>query len=100
MSIFRKLAPLAAATVMLVGFSVGASAYECKAQFETATFVSPSAATAMHASRLVWSSKVKQKFGLEWSVHSIAASPVQTCTNGAGGTQCVVMAKPCKYVVP
>ncbi len=99
MSIIRTLAPFAAASALLVGFTVGASAYQCKAASETAAFVSPSAATAMHTSRVVWSAKVKQKFGLEWSVWSIAQNPVQNCMNGAGGTQCIVIAKPCKYVV-
>jgi hypothetical protein len=99
MSILRKIAPLAATTVMLVGFATGASAYECKAQYETAAFVSPSVATAMHASKSVWSSKVQQKLGLEWSVWNIAAVPVQNCTQTGSNYQCVVMAKPCKYVV-
>ncbi len=98
-NILSKLAAVAGASVLVVGFAAAASAYECKIQPEAAVFVSPSAATAMHVSRVVWTSKVKQKFGLEWSVHTIAASPSQSCQPGAGGTQCTFIAKPCKYVV-
>jgi hypothetical protein len=94
-----KLATVAAAAFVLVGFTAGASAYQCKVQPEVALFVSPNAAAAMHTSRVLWTNKVKQKFGLEWSVYSIAANPSQNCLNGAGGIQCTVVAKPCKYVV-
>jgi hypothetical protein len=94
-----KLASIAAAAVVLVGFTAGANAYQCKVQPESAVFVSPDAGAAMHTSRALWSAKVKQKFGLEWSVYSIAANPSQNCFNGGGGIQCTVIAKPCKYVV-
>lgn len=98
-NILGKLAAIAGASVLVVGFTAGASAYQCKNQAEAAYFVSPSAATAMQASRAVWASKVQQKFGLEWSVHTIAAAPSQVCNPATGGTQCTFIAKPCKYVV-
>lgn len=98
-NILSKLAAVAGASVLVVGFAAAASAYECKIQPEAGIFVSPSHATAVHASRAMWTSKVKQKFGLEWSVHTIAAAPSQICQPGAGGTQCTFIAKPCKYVV-
>jgi hypothetical protein len=59
----------------------------------------PNYPTAVAIGKSTWTSKVKSQFGLEWSVWSIAASPMQTCNPVAGGFQCVVTAKPCKYVV-
>lgn len=97
--IIASAAAVASAAVVLIGLTAGASAYQCKTHPEMAAFVSPDHAASLHTSRAIWTSKVRQKFGLEWSVYSIAANPTQICQNGNGGVQCIVTAKPCKYVV-
>ena len=58
-------------------------------------------AVALAGARADWTNKVKNNYGLSWSVWNIASGKQETCTPGAGGTfACVVKAKPCNYVVP
>ncbi len=98
--IIARAAPLAVASIMLVGITSGASAYQCKSQPQGVNVVGPNYATALAIGQSTWTSKVRSKFGLEWSVWSIAATPMQNCGPAGGGFQCVLTAKPCKYVVP
>ena len=99
-TIIATAAPLAVASVLLVGATSGASAYQCRTQAQAAVAVAPNHAIAIAVGKSMWTSKVKSQFGLEWSVWSIAATPTQNCMNAPGGVQCVLTAKPCKYVVP
>jgi hypothetical protein len=98
-TIIATAAPLAVASVMLVGITSGASAYQCKAQIQGVNVMGGNYATALAIGKSTWTSKVKSQFGLEWSVWTIAASPTQSCSPAGGGYQCVLTAKPCKYVV-
>jgi hypothetical protein len=100
MSIIRKLVPLAGAAVLVAAFATGASAYQCKAQSEISVGAGTNQGTAIMIGRSLWTASVRAKHGLEWSVWSIAAAPAQNCAPGGGGFQCVISAKPCKYVVP
>lgn len=95
-----RLTPLALAVVLLGGLTASASAYECKSQPEGVAITASTSGTGMAQGKAAWTSKVKGKFGLAWSVWTIAAAPQQSCTPAAGGFQCVTLAKPCKYVVP
>ena len=99
-TIIATAAPLAVASIMLVGITSGASAYQCKSQIQGINVVGPNHATALAIGKSMWTSKVQSKFGLEWSVWTIAATPMQNCGPASGGVQCVLTAKPCKYVVP
>ena len=101
MSTFRMIAPLAVAAAMLAGATAGADAYQCRAKSESTVMVGVNQPTAAALGQAAWSSKVKTKFGLEWSVWSIAANPQQACApaGGGGSFQCATIAKPCKYVV-
>ncbi len=99
-TIIATAAPLAVASVLLVGATSGASAYQCKSQPQGVNVVGPNHATGLAIGKSAWTSKVQSKFGLEWSVWTIAATPTQNCGPASGGFQCVLTAKPCKYVVP
>jgi hypothetical protein len=98
-TIIATAAPLAVASVLLVGATSGASAYQCKSQPQGVVAAAVNYPTAVALGQSLWTSKVKSQFGLEWSVWTIAASPTQSCSQIGAGFQCVVTAKPCKYVV-
>lgn len=103
MSILKKIAPLAAATVMIVGFAAGAvgsqsgfkaptgpQAGDCKAAFEHAIGTDP------HLARTIWQSSVNAKFGANWARWPAAqASAVVFAGNG----QFMAVGKPC-YTLP
>ena len=96
---FRMLAPCAGAALMVLGLAGGASAYQCKPTTQSAVSFAPNNPTALAIGRGLWTSKVKNSLGLEWSVWSIAANGAQSCVPVSGGFQCTTSAKPCKYVV-
>jgi hypothetical protein len=96
---FRMLAPCAGAAFMLLGFAGGASAYQCKPTNQSAISFGQTHPMAQAVGRGMWTSKVKNSLGLEWSVWSIAANGAQSCVAVSGGFQCTTIAKPCKYVV-
>jgi hypothetical protein len=100
MSIIRKLAPIAGASILLIGLASGASAYQCKRLNVTGVNVGTAQAAAAAGARANWTAKAKSSFGLSWSVWNIAKNPKQTCAAGANGTfVCTAKAKPCNYVV-
>lgn len=100
-SVIRTLAPIAGASVLLLGLASGASAYQCKRFNLIGTFAGPGQANALAAAKAQWTAKAKQNYGLSWSVWTIAAGKSETCTaSGGGAYACVVKAKPCNYVVP
>ena len=99
--LIRKLIPFAAAALLLAGATTGASAYQCKNINTIGGLVTQQYAVALAGARADWTNKVKNNYGLSWSVWNIASGKQETCTPGAGGTfACVVKAKPCNYVVP
>jgi hypothetical protein len=100
MSLLRKLGPLVVASVAIVGFSATADAYQCRTKNETVVVPDPNQGTALATAHAAWTASVKSKYGLPWSVWSIAAQPVQSCSPAGSGYQCMVRARPCLYVVP
>ncbi len=101
MSIMRKLAPIAGASILLIGLASGASAYQCKRLNVTGVSAAIGQANALAQAKAKWSAKAKSAYGLSWSVWNIAASKTQACASTGGGTYaCTVKAKPCNYVVP
>ena len=100
MKLIRNLVPLAAAALLLVGATTGASAYQCKGTNTVGSLPAAQYAVALAGARADWTAKVKNNYGLSWSVWNIASSKQETCVPGGGGTTiCVVKAKPCNYVV-
>ena len=99
MNFLRKLAQIAVTSVVLVGFSGGANAYDCKAKPETIAAPGQNQGAAIATGRSIWTTKVKGKYGLAWSVWAIADAPQQSCQPAGNGWLCVITAKPCKYVV-
>lgn len=99
MSILRKIAPLAAATVMLLGFAAGAAGSpagfkaptgpqpgDCKRVAEHAIGANP-----VHAEN-VWSALVNAKFGGNWARWPAAQEGYVAPT---GNGQFVAIGKPC-----
>lgn len=77
-----------------------AQAYQCKPNFVSATWHRANAEWALALAKAAWSEKVKQQYGLAWSVWKIAKAKSQKCVPKATGVECTVKAKPCLYVVP
>jgi hypothetical protein len=101
MKLIRKLIPLAAAAVLFAGATTGASAYQCKGTNTVGSLPAAQYAVALAGARADWTNKVRNNYGLSWSVWNIASGKQETCVPGGGGTTiCVVKAKPCNYVVP
>lgn len=100
MSFLRNVAPVAGAAIMVLALAGGASAYQCKTTAESVVSSGSSQGSALGAGIAQWTAKVRGKHGLAWSVYSISVPVSQACQPaGGGGTQCVVAARPCKYVV-
>ncbi len=100
MSIIRKLASIAGASILLIGLASGASAYQCKKLNVTGVSAATGQTSALAGAQAQWTAKAKSAYGLSWSVWNIAAGKTQTCTaSGNGAYTCVVKAKPCNYVV-
>ncbi len=101
MSIMRKLAPIAGASILLLGLASGASAYQCKKLNVTGMSAAIGQANALVKAKAQWTQKARSAFGLSWSVWTIAAGKSQACTpTGSGTYACTVKAKPCNTVVP
>ncbi len=98
----KNIAKIAASTLAaatLFAFVGSAEAYQCKAQNEAANGKAIGQNLALNRSKANWTKSVKGKFGLEWSVYTIASAPSQNCAKNGAMYQCTVVAKPCKYVV-
>jgi hypothetical protein len=55
---------------------------------------------AKFAARKDWETRMKDKFGLSWSLWSIAAGKSITCNDTSDNKNlCIASAKPCNYVV-
>ena len=90
---------LAVALAVSPIFTGGASAYSCLSTeysgSATNTFMYKARAAAMES----WRNAMKQQFGVEWSVWSIAEDSSVECHQAGTRTTCLVRARPCKYVV-
>ena len=100
-SLIRTLAPVAGASILLLGLAGGASAYQCKRANLIASYAGVGHMVALAAAKAQWTAKAKTNYGLSWSVWNIAAGKNESCVAAGGGAfNCVVKAKPCNYVVP
>ncbi len=91
-----------AAFFALTTIGIGpAEAYACKTQhrYLVGAGVHAAQAGAIEMAKKNWQNKVKEKFGLHWSVWEISEGKhVQCMANGGGGQSCVVRSRPCSYV--
>ena len=78
-----------------------AEAYACKTdlRYMAGTAVRRAQTDAVEMAKKNWQVRVKQKFGLAWSVWEISEGQhVQCVSNRGGGMLCVARSRPCKYV--
>lgn len=99
MHIRNALIPLAGATLLLIGLSGQAQAYQCVSQVAVGTSNGPIQANALNRARTDWSARVKNALGLQYSVYDIADDKEESCTKVGFRYQCRVEAEPCAYVV-
>lgn len=76
-----------------------AQAYQCKAVKTQAESLGNTKPAAKAAARGFWSTAVKNKYDLAWSVWDIAASKSENCQWTGTKFYCMIKAKPCLYVV-
>jgi hypothetical protein len=76
-----------------------AEAYQCKALKTQAEAIGNTQAAAKASARSFWSTAVKNKYDLAWSVWNIAASKSENCDWTGNKFYCIIKAKPCLYVV-
>lgn len=86
-----------------VTYSTPALAYACKTSPYQAVGVRKTRIAAQVVARKGWSARVKDTYGLQWSVLKIAKNKVKSCakisTSQGPQWRCLLSAKPCKYVV-
>jgi hypothetical protein len=99
----RNLIGAVAAAAITAAISVSlagsAAAYQCKNNFVQAEAIHKLPAKARAAAKAAWTAKVKNTYGLAWSVWDIAASKSQNCSFTGGAFYCIYKAKPCLHVV-
>lgn len=102
----NALAALAIASVTTTLTAEKAGAYVCMGQYAMSTGISTSQSQAGSIAKSKWTSWVKGKLGLSWSVWDIAKNKSVICKKRRGrGTRgktfytCVAKANPCNYVV-
>ncbi len=82
--------------VVLAG---SAQAYQCKAVKTQAEAIGNTKPATKAAARGLWSTAVKNKYDLAWSVWDIAASKSENCQWTGNKFYCIIKARPCLYVV-
>lgn len=91
---------LALAIVAFPALSGQAHAYACKAKTFKGGSQQISKVAAQAQARQNWTNTVKQRFGLPWSVHSIAKNQKMVCKlTNTKKQHCIFWGRPCKYVV-
>ena len=89
----------AVVAVIPLALAGSAQAYQCKAVKTQAEALGNTKAGTKASARGFWSTTVKNKYDLAWSVWSIAASKSETCNWTGTKFYCIIKAKPCLYVV-
>ena len=91
---------LAAAAIAfaLPAMTSSASAYACKSAKTTAAVQHPVRSVARRSIGNAWSQKVRNNYGLAWSVIKYARTKSGTCAKNGSNWVCVFSARPCKYV--
>jgi hypothetical protein len=100
MSLISKLAAIIFTLVAVAVYATSADAYQCKKIGAIGVAARPVESQALSAAQSTWTNRVKSTLGLEWSVYSISSLPKESCEWTGDRYQCVVRAKPCKYVAP
>jgi hypothetical protein len=89
----------AVVAVIPLALAGSAQAYQCKAFKTQAEALGNTQVAAKASARGFWSTKVKNKLDLSWSVWDIAASKSENCNWTGNKFYCIIRAKPCLYVV-
>lgn len=90
---------LALALAVSPVFTGDANAYSCKGNQYSGAATKNFKYKARAGAKKSWQNAMKQQFGLEWSVWSIAQNPSIECHKTGTKTTCLALARPCKYVV-
>jgi hypothetical protein len=85
--------------VIPLALAGSAQAYQCKALKTQAEALGNTAAASKAAARGFWSTKVKNRYDLSWSVWNIASAKNEHCNWTGNKFYCIIKARPCKYVV-
>ena len=95
----RRIITAGIVTLVPVVFAGNAEAYQCKNTKTQAEAIGNTQAGTKAAARGFWTTAVKNKYDLAWSVWDISASKSQDCNWTGTKFYCIVKAKPCLYVV-
>lgn len=96
----KRAAIVTTLALLPMAFAGSAQAYVCKNIKTQAESLANTNLQAKKAARKFWSQKVKNSYGLEWSVYDIATSKSENCNWTGAKFYCIIRAKPCQYVVP
>ena len=104
-SFIAKIAGCSLAIALLAAAAQPAAAYQCKHLTVKAgnSVTNPKAKKKIWAERIAvsgWTRRVKSKYGLTWSVWSIAKSKSVSCNKSGITWHCVAKGRPCKYAAP
>jgi hypothetical protein len=89
----------AVVAVIPLALAGSAQAYQCKAVKTQAESLGNTRFAAKASARSFWSTAVKNKYDLAWSVWDIAASKSESCNWTGNKFYCIIKARPCLYVV-
>ncbi len=91
---------LALAIITFPALSGQAHAYTCKKKLVHGSAQHQSKVVAEQQAQQSWTSLVRQRMGLPWSVASISKNQKTVCKRtNTNKVQCVFWGRPCKYVV-
>ena len=91
---------LALAIIAFPALSGQAYAYSCKNKLARGVAQHQNKVVAQHQARQSWTSLVRQRMGLPWSVVSISKNQKTVCKRtNTNKVQCVFWGRPCLYVV-
>jgi len=95
-----SLAATVAAATLAVSLAGPAQAYQCKGRLTQTEAIHKVRLKSHAAARSFWSAKVKQAYGLPWSMWKIASAKSVSCRHTGAAWYCIARARPCLYVVP
>jgi hypothetical protein len=85
--------------VIPLALAGSAQAYQCKYLKTQAEALGNTVAGTKASARGFWSTAVKNKYHLSWSVWDIAAAKSESCNWTGTKFYCIIKARPWKYVV-
>ena len=96
LSINRAAASAIVAAIGIAMISGPAEAYVCKASLTVRNASAVAQANALSAARAAWSNAAQTRYGIAWSVWTLAQQKVQHCSQSGGMWTCSAQAKPCR----